>query len=90
MLGRVHDRGVADVVGLPASVSCPEIGFFEAIFTPGEWRSVYRVVNRKEPPKEPPKLQEMVRMVGNWGATSTIESEDEPARRRCGWDCSVL
>lgn len=46
--------------------SCPEIKC-EAIFTPSEWRSVYQVVKRESPPKEPPKLQEMVRLVAQLG-----------------------
>jgi hypothetical protein len=58
--------------------SCPEISC-EAIFTPGEWRSVYRVVNRKEPPKEPPKLQEMVRLVAQLGGyVNKKNRKDEP------------
>ena len=58
--------------------SCPEISC-EAIFTPGEWRSVYRVVNRKEPPKEAPKLQEMVRLVAQLGGyVNKKDREDEP------------
>jgi hypothetical protein len=58
--------------------SCPEISC-EAIFTPGEWRSVYRVVKRKEPPKEAPKLQEMVRLVAQLGGyVNKKDREDEP------------
>lgn len=58
--------------------SCPEISC-EAIFTPGEWRSVYRVVKREEPPKEAPKLQEMVRLVAQLGGyVNKKDREDEP------------
>lgn len=58
--------------------SCPEISC-EAIFTPGEWRSVYRVVKRQEPPKTPPKLQEMVRLVAQLGGyVNKKNRKDEP------------
>lgn len=57
---------------------CPEISC-EAIFTPGEWRSVYQVVKRAQPPKEPPKLQEMVRMVAQLGGYVNKKNRtDEP------------
>jgi hypothetical protein len=58
--------------------SCPEISC-EAIFTPGEWRSVYEVVKRQPAPKEPPKLQEMVRLVAQLGGyVNKKDREDEP------------
>lgn len=58
--------------------SCPEISC-EAIFTPGEWRSVYQVVKREQPPKEAPKLQEMVRLVAQLGGYVNRENrKDEP------------
>jgi hypothetical protein len=46
--------------------SCPEISC-EAVFAPEEWQSVYQVVRRERPPKRPPKLQEMVRLVAQLG-----------------------
>jgi len=57
--------------------SCPEISC-EAIFTPTEWRSVYQVVRREEPPKEPPTLQEMVRMVAQLGGYINRKRQGEP------------
>jgi len=58
--------------------SCPEISC-EAIFTPGEWRSVYQVVKQEKPPKDPPKLQEMVRLVAQLGGyVNRPNREDEP------------
>lgn len=57
---------------------CPEISC-DAIFTPGEWRSVYQVVKRSQPPQEPPKLQEMVRMVAQLGGyVNKKNRKDEP------------
>lgn len=58
--------------------SSPELSC-EAIFTPGEWKSVYQVVKREKPPSEPPKLQEMVRLVAQLGGyVNRPNREDEP------------
>jgi len=57
--------------------SCPEISC-EAVFEPGEWQSVYQIVKREIPPKQPPKLQEMVRMVAQLGGYINRKREDEP------------
>ena len=57
--------------------SCPEISC-EAVFEPQEWQSVYQVVKREKPPKEPPKLQEMVRLVAQLGGYVNRKREDEP------------
>jgi transposase-like protein/transposase Tn5 family protein/DDE family transposase len=57
--------------------SCPEISC-EAVFEPGEWQSVYQVVKREKPPKHPPKLQEMVRMVAQLGGYVNRKRDDEP------------
>ena len=46
--------------------SCPDVSC-EAVFEPAEWKSVYRVVRRESPPREPPKLKEMVRLVAQLG-----------------------
>jgi hypothetical protein len=43
--------------------SCPDIDC-QAIFEPEEWKAVYMVVKRRTPPKQAPKLEEMVRLVG--------------------------
>jgi Transposase DNA-binding/Transposase Tn5 dimerisation domain/Transposase DDE domain len=57
--------------------SCPEISC-EAIFTPTEWKSVYQVVRRQSPPPQPPRLQEMVRMVAQLGGYINRKRQDEP------------
>jgi Transposase DNA-binding/Transposase Tn5 dimerisation domain/Transposase DDE domain len=46
--------------------SCPDIDC-EAIFEPGEWKAVYTVVKNEAPPKKPPRLEEIVRLVGQLG-----------------------
>jgi hypothetical protein len=57
--------------------SCPEISC-EAVFEPAEWQSVYQVVKRRPPPKQAPKLQEMVRLVAQLGGYVNRKRADEP------------
>lgn len=57
--------------------SCPEISC-EAVFEPAEWKSVYQVVKRQPPPKQAPKLQEMVRLVAQLGGYVNRKRKDEP------------
>jgi len=57
--------------------SCPELSC-EAVFEPAEWKAVYRVVHRQPPPKTPPKLQEMVRLVAQLGGYVNKPRSDEP------------
>ena len=42
--------------------SCPEIPC-SSVFDDEEWRAVYIVVHRSPPPKIPPSLNEMIRML---------------------------
>ena len=46
--------------------SCPDIDC-EAVFEPSEWKSVWMAVHRKAPPRRPPKLVEMLRIIGQLG-----------------------
>jgi hypothetical protein len=46
--------------------SCPNINC-EAVFEPAEWKSVWRVTHRSDPPGEPPSLGRMVRLVAQLG-----------------------
>lgn len=46
--------------------SCPDITC-EAIFEPAEWKSVWKVTRRSDPPREPPSLGQMVRLVAQLG-----------------------
>jgi hypothetical protein len=57
--------------------SCPEINC-EAVFEPAAWKSVYQVVKRQPPPKQPPQLQEMVRLVAPLGGYVNRKRADEP------------
>jgi hypothetical protein len=46
---------------------CPEMPC-DVVFANEEWKAVYLVTERKPPPKEPPSLDAMVRMVASPGA----------------------
>ena len=46
--------------------SCPEMDC-EAVFEPAEWKSVWKVVHREEPPCEPPTLGVFIRLVARLG-----------------------
>jgi len=46
--------------------SCPEMDC-ECVFEPSEWKSVWMVIHRKAPPRKPPKLAEMLRLIGQLG-----------------------
>ena len=46
--------------------SCPDLEC-EAVFEPAEWKAVWKVVRREDPPPKPPKLNEMVRLVAQLG-----------------------
>jgi hypothetical protein len=48
------------------SRECPDLDC-EVVFTPSEWRAVYMAVRQKDPPKTPPTLNEIVRMVASLG-----------------------
>jgi hypothetical protein len=46
--------------------TCPDLDC-EIIFAPSEWKSVYMIVRREEPPVTPPTLNEMIRMIATLG-----------------------
>ncbi len=45
---------------------CPDLNC-EVVFSPSEWKSVYMIVKRADPPSTPPRLNEMIRMVASLG-----------------------
>jgi Transposase DNA-binding/Transposase Tn5 dimerisation domain len=57
--------------------SCPETSC-EAVFEPAEWKSVWKVVTRKDPPPEPPNLAVFVRMVAQLGGYVNRKRDDPP------------
>jgi hypothetical protein len=46
--------------------SCPEISC-EAVFEPAEWKSVWKVVRREDPPSDPPCLGIMIQLIAQLG-----------------------
>lgn len=57
--------------------SCPEMSC-EAVFEPAEWKSVWKVVRREDPPAEPPALGVFVRMVAQLGGYVNRKRPDPP------------
>jgi len=56
---------------------CPNTNC-ELVFDKDEWCSVYAVVKRKEPPKIPPTLYEMIRMIASLGGFLGRKRDGEP------------
>ena len=52
----------------------------EAVFTEDEWQPVYKRVTDEDPPSEPPKLWQMVRLIARLGGYIDRCRDDEPAR----------
>ena len=50
----------------------------EVVFAPSEWKPVYTITQKRRPLKQPPKLQEMVRMVAQLGGYINRPRSDEP------------
>jgi hypothetical protein len=57
--------------------SCPEISC-EAVFEPAEWKSVWKVVCRKNPPAQPPPLGVFIRLVAQLGGYVNRKRADPP------------
>jgi hypothetical protein len=56
---------------------CPEMSC-EVFFEEEEWRTAYMVKNRKQPPEEPPPLNEMIRVIASLGGFLGRKSDGEP------------
>jgi hypothetical protein len=50
----------------------------EAVFEPAEWKAAWKVVRRKSPPRQPPTLGEMVRIVAQLGGYVNRKRKDPP------------
>jgi hypothetical protein len=50
----------------------------EAVFEPAEWKSVWKVVHREDPPPDPPPLGAMVRLVAQLGGYVNRKRTDPP------------
>jgi len=45
---------------------CPDLNC-EVVFEPCEWKAVYMAIKKKEPPKTPPRLNDVIRMIASLG-----------------------
>jgi hypothetical protein len=68
--------------------SCPDINC-EAVFDPAEWKAVWKVLKRTDPPANPPKLGELVRLVAQLGGYVNRKRRDPQGRKRSGWGCNA-
>lgn len=57
--------------------SCPDLSC-EAVFEPAEWKSVWKVVRREDPPSDPPPLGMMVRLIAQLGGYVNRKRTDPP------------
>lgn len=57
--------------------SCPDLNC-EAVFEPAEWKSVWKVTRREDPPAEPPSLGTMVNLVAQLGGYVNRKRSDPP------------
>ena len=56
---------------------CPELNC-EAVFEPAEWKSVWKVVRREDPPAEPPPLGTLVNLIAQLGGYVDRKRSDPP------------
>jgi len=61
--------------------SCPDVSC-EYVFSKEEWQTVVVVLHRKRPPKHPPTLNEMIRMVASLGGYLNRKSDPEPGVKK--------
>ena len=57
--------------------SCPDVDC-DAVFDASEWKAVWKVVQRSDPPPSPPRLKDMVRMVAQLGGYVNRKRDDPP------------
>jgi hypothetical protein len=64
--------------------SCPDLDC-EAVFEPSEWKSVWMVTHRKKPPSKPPRLAEMLRLIGQLGGYVNRPKRKDPPGPQTTW-----
>jgi len=64
--------------------SCPDLDC-EAVFDPAEWRSVWAVVKRTEPPKQRPRLADLLRLVARLGGYIDRPGRKDPPGPQTLW-----
>lgn len=50
----------------------------DVVFDTEEWQAVYIVTKRSQPPKEPPRLDQMVKMIASYGGYLNRKGDGEP------------
>ena len=56
----------------------------EMVFSIDEWNAVYAIVHKKKPPKKPPRLYDMIRMIAGLGGFLGRKLDREPGPQ-CMW-----
>src|SRR5271157_32148 len=64
--------------------SCPDINC-EAIFEPEEWKAVYVAIHQRKPPKEPPRLEDMIRLIAQLGGYVNHPARKDPPGVQTLW-----
>ena len=64
--------------------SCPEMSC-QAVFEPSEWKSVWMAVHQKSPPRKPPRLAEMVRLIAQLGGYVNRPERTDPPGPQTLW-----
>ena len=57
--------------------ACPELSC-EVVFAKAEWKSVYKIVNKKTPPKKPPRLGDFLPLVAQLGGYNRRANDPPP------------
>jgi hypothetical protein len=57
----------------------------EAVFEPSEWKSVWMAVHRKPPPKTPPRMMEMLKLVAQLGGYLNHPNRKDPPGPQTVW-----
>jgi hypothetical protein len=64
--------------------SCPDVDC-EAVFDPAEWKSVWVAQYRKSPPRQPPRLMDMIRLIAQLGGYVNRTSQKGPPGPQTVW-----
>ena len=64
--------------------SCPDINC-EAIFEPEEWKAVYVTLRRQPPPSQPPRLEDMIRLIAQLGGYVNRPARKDPPGVQTLW-----
>jgi hypothetical protein len=64
--------------------SCPDVDC-EAVFEPSEWQSVWTAVRHRLPPRDPPRLEQMVRLIAQLGGYVNRPNRRDPPGPQTLW-----